>query len=70
MHCTLENRQGMIDAYLREQLSETERDNFEEHYFDCQDCFNELRFSSEMAQLIRVEGKALLQSPTPCGRIG
>ncbi len=60
MHCTHENRQGIIDAYLHNQLSENEREKFEEHYFECQSCFSELQFTKTLADLIRAEGKGLL----------
>ncbi|HDP95465.1 MAG TPA: hypothetical protein ENN40_08925 [Candidatus Aminicenantes bacterium] len=32
-----------IDAYLRNDLSETQRQEFENHYFSCQHCFDQLR---------------------------
>lgn len=41
MHCRRFTHQ--IDAYLRNELSETEQQEFETHYFACEYCFDQLR---------------------------
>lgn len=40
----------MIERYLLEELTDTERDAFEEHYFDCSECAEELRYGSEFIE--------------------
>lgn len=41
MHCRRFTNQ--IDAYLRNELCETEQQEFEHHYFACEHCFDQLR---------------------------
>lgn len=41
----------VIERYLNNQLSESERDEFEKHYFDCDACFQELE-AARVAQAV------------------
>ena len=43
MNHQLAEETHMVDKYLLNELSETERLEFEEHYFDCQICADELK---------------------------
>ena len=43
MDCAWVAREEIIEAYLGGRLTEEERDAFEEHYFECARCFDDLR---------------------------
>ena len=45
----------LVEQYLLEELSPDVRDEFEEHFFDCQECAAELRMTSEFLQAARTE---------------
>src|SRR5436309_8680545 len=62
MDCKEVKHAAIIEKYLLAELSETEQDAFERHYFECADCFGELQtyraLQSELAATapaIRVE---------------
>ncbi|MDZ7391613.1 MAG: zf-HC2 domain-containing protein [candidate division KSB1 bacterium] len=59
MKCEIENRDQLIDYYLAGELSPAEREKFEEHCFNCDVCFQELRFRGLCVALIRKEGAGL-----------
>lgn len=44
---------GLVDDYLADRLSESERDAFEAHYFDCAACLAELEAASEFRTGLR-----------------
>lgn len=49
---------SLIDDYLKEQIPEDRRETFEEHYFTCDSCFNELKlherlFSKEIPIILK-----------------
>jgi hypothetical protein len=46
---------GLIERYLRGELSADEEKAWEEHYFQCIECFNALEETAGIAQFIRVE---------------
>ena len=48
-----------VEAYLLGELSPADRDEFEEHFFDCSDCANELRVTATFLE----EAKAELANP-------
>ncbi|HSD62806.1 MAG TPA: zf-HC2 domain-containing protein [Ignavibacteriaceae bacterium] len=60
MECELENRQELISRYLAGGLTEKEAEVFEEHYFQCEICFEELKAAEEAVNLIENEGKSVL----------
>jgi tetratricopeptide (TPR) repeat protein len=39
---------SLIDDYLKEQIPENKRESFEEHYFTCDACFNELKLHERL----------------------
>jgi hypothetical protein len=45
----------LVEQYLLEELSPDVRDEFEQHFFDCQECAAELRMTSEFLQAARAE---------------
>lgn len=53
MKCNLENREELIGKYLLNELSEDECLKFEEHYFSCEECFNQLKAAEEAVHFIR-----------------
>lgn len=60
MKCDLENRHNLITRYLSGELSDTEASEFEEHYFQCEVCFKELRTAEDAINLIEKEGSSVL----------
>jgi predicted anti-sigma-YlaC factor YlaD len=56
--CPFENQ---IDDYLFNRLSEDEHTRFEEHYFDCTQCFQVLAERNEMISVIKEEGPQLIK---------
>jgi len=59
MKCELSNREQLIEDYVTGSLSQEEMDAFDEHCFNCDICFEELRLKEEMAALIKAEGKTI-----------
>jgi hypothetical protein len=59
MKCDLINRESLISKYLLNELSEDENLKFEEHYFKCEECFDELKAAEEALNLMRDEGSTL-----------
>jgi tetratricopeptide (TPR) repeat protein len=45
MDCDQINARDVIERYLSGELSDTERQDFEDHYFECADCFEILRIA-------------------------
>lgn len=43
MNCARVAREETLEAYLLGRLSEEDRNAYEEHYFECAECFDELR---------------------------
>lgn len=62
MKCELENRESLISKYLLNELSDEESLKFEAHYFQCEECFNELRTAEDAINLISDEGRSAFQS--------
>jgi hypothetical protein len=58
MKCNLENREGLISKYLMNELSDEESLKFEEHYFMCKDCFQELKAAEDAINIIAKDGPA------------
>jgi hypothetical protein len=57
MKCDLENREDLISKYLMNELSDEECLHFEEHYFTCEVCFNELKAAEHALNLVAKEGE-------------
>lgn len=62
MKCELKNRESLISKYLLNELSDEESLKFEEHYFQCEECFYELRAAEDAFNLISDEGRSAFQS--------
>lgn len=61
MECELKNRNELITSYLLGEISDTEAKVFEEHYFQCDICFKELRIAEDALKLIVKDGKTILE---------
>jgi len=59
MNCKFNNREGFIEKYLKNELDEREHVLFEEHYFSCDDCINELETTKQIFEMVKEEGKGL-----------
>lgn len=55
MKCNIENREELIVKYLLNELTEDESLKFEEHYFSCEECFNQLKATEEVLHFIKNE---------------
>lgn len=67
MNCNIPNRSHVLADYLTGELSEKETAAFEEHYFECRDCFQELRLAEDAVNLIEKEGPEVLAIPDSWG---
>jgi len=56
-----------IDEYLLNRLSEEDKAAFEEHYFNCKACFQELKARAEVLRVIKNRGQDLFRSPDKAG---
>jgi hypothetical protein len=41
---------GLVESYLKDRLSESEREEFEAHYFDCDACMEQLEAASDFRE--------------------
>jgi len=57
-----------IDEYLLDRLSPEDKTAFEEHYFNCQACFQELKARAEVVGVIKSRGRELFQDRDLAGR--
>jgi hypothetical protein len=55
MKCDLLNRDKLLDDYINEALSEKDREKFEEHCFNCEICFQEVKLRDKKAGLAKPE---------------
>ena len=55
MKCNLPNRDKLLDDYINEALSEEDREKFEEHCFNCEICFQDLKARDNKAALAKQE---------------
>ncbi|MFQ6108577.1 MAG: zf-HC2 domain-containing protein [Candidatus Aminicenantales bacterium] len=53
--------EDFIDDYLLNRLSLSDREKFEEHYFNCSHCFQEMRERNELIATIKHKGYSLFQ---------
>jgi hypothetical protein len=56
--CKFEN---LIDEYLFDRLDETQKESFEEHYFNCPPCFKKMEESNEMIAVIKANGDEIFK---------
>ncbi len=53
--------EDLIDEYLFNRLSNTEKQKFEEHYFNCLSCFEKMQEQEELTEVIRSQGAMIFQ---------
>lgn len=53
--------EDLIDDYLLSKLSETNREKFEEHYFNCSSCFEKMAERDEIISVIKNKGYTIFQ---------
>lgn len=53
------NYDSLIDDYLLNRLNESDRERFEDHYFNCPPCFAEMAARDEMISVIKDRGQSL-----------
>lgn len=61
-------RQKMTERYLLDELDPEQRDEFEEHLFDCQDCADDVRAGAmfvEHSKVVLAEDPAAVPTPAP-----
>src|ERR1039457_2372950 len=63
MHREIEER-GMVEAYVRRQLAPEDCAAFEEHYFQCAQCFDEVQVTGKLVQGVEHAVRAGLLDPT------
>jgi hypothetical protein len=56
MECHLPNRDEKIASYLADELSEADKLAFEKHYFECSECFAEIKCVADAVRVIQEEG--------------
>jgi hypothetical protein len=56
--CKFEN---LIDDYLFNRLDETQKEKFEEHYFNCPQCFEKMKRTDEMIAVIKANGSEIFR---------
>lgn len=59
MDCEIIRRRGIADEYRSGRLSTEETDAYEQHYYACDGCFEDLRFRDRVAVYLREEGERL-----------
>jgi hypothetical protein len=59
MACDLADREKKLEDYFSDALSEDEREKFEEHFFNCDVCFQQIKAREEISELIKEEGESL-----------
>jgi tetratricopeptide (TPR) repeat protein len=65
VYCERVLQDDVAIAYLRGELAEGERDVFEQHYFECSDCFERLQVLRELPAVLRQEGAAARPARVP-----
>lgn len=56
--CHFEN---LIDEYLFDKLDEKQKEKFEEHYFNCPQCFEKMNQTDEMIAVIKAHGSEIFR---------
>ncbi len=55
------NYEGKIDDYLLNRMSQSEREKFEAHYFNCPACFEKLAERDELIAVIKEKGHMIFE---------
>jgi tetratricopeptide (TPR) repeat protein len=63
MDCAKVAREEIIESYLVDRLSEEDREAFEEHYFECARCFDDLQSLRAIRDELRLAGAEVEAKP-------
>ena len=63
MNCAHVQAEEVIERYVLDQLSEDDRDAFEKHYFDCEECFDRVRTISDLQAELRRSASTIRREP-------
>ena len=61
MKCKIKDRHKLISDYLMGELPDDDAKVFEEHYFQCETCFKELKIAEDAINLIKKEGAEIFK---------
>ncbi|MFQ6069020.1 MAG: hypothetical protein ACE5LC_00685 [Candidatus Aminicenantales bacterium] len=53
--------EAMIDDYLMNHLSEEEKEKYEEHYFNCAQCFEKMEERAELIYVVKSKGDMIFE---------
>jgi hypothetical protein len=59
MNCTDIEREEIIERYLSGGLAEAQRDELEEHYFGCEECFQKLQTYRAVQSAVRLDEQSI-----------
>lgn len=62
--------EGQIENYLLNRLEGTQKEEFEEHYFNCASCFQGLRERDILVRIVKLRGPALVAEDDRARRPG
>jgi anti-sigma factor RsiW len=63
MKCDRVSGDGFAEKYLLDQLSETDQEAYEQHFFECARCFQELETCRTLRAELRRTAAAIRPSP-------
>jgi len=61
MECKIKDRHKLISDYLIGELPDDDAKVFEEHYFQCETCFKELKIAEDAINIIAKEGTTIFE---------
>ena len=67
LDCQQVKERGLIEKYLRGELSEAEQEAFEQHYFECARCFEELQTYHALQAELQRAGRSIRSEPIEQG---
>ncbi|MGD2245573.1 MAG: zf-HC2 domain-containing protein [Candidatus Aminicenantes bacterium] len=53
--------ESLIDDYLLNRITEDKKEQFEEHYFNCSDCFEQMKERNTLISVIKAKGDRIFQ---------
>lgn len=63
------HHEALIDLYLTNRLSESEKENFEEHYFNCSNCFEKTAERARLMEVIKKNGAEIFKDYSPARKV-
>jgi len=53
--------ENLIDDYLTDRLTESQREEFENHYFNCSPCFQKMEERNELIAVVKAKGESIFK---------